>query len=333
MKTENQKAPLFSIIVPVYNVRDYVEKCIASVLNQSFRDFELLLIDDGSTDGSGEYIDIVASQDARVRTFHQANSGVSAARNLGLDKAVGQWIVFVDGDDALVPNALQILSECISDHPEVELITYDFERVSSLSDTPQAAGPEYSKTVYDCSGTVNYRALDRYMVWSEAFGRGSFAGLRFEKLRNGEDVVFCNTLACRAGRCMDISAKLYQYLQREYSAKVNVWDKRRFEDCATMNRLILNNLLSCDKNIDRTWLKRWVGGLLLFVPQLWQEDMKFRIEYYLRHRKLLKEVRRLKNLPKYLSTWISVATLLESVNYFKAMAMCPMRLYSRLKNR
>lgn len=333
MKAENQKAPLFSIIVPVYNVRDYIEKSIDSVLNQSFTDFELLLIDDGSTDGSGECIDRVASQDARVRTFHQANSGVSAARNLGLEKALGQWIVFVDGDDALVPNALQILSECISDHPEVELITYDFERVSSLSDTPQAAGPEYSKTVYDCSGTVNYRALDRYMVWSEAFRRGSFAGLRFDKLRNGEDVVFCNTLACRAGRCMDISAKLYQYLQREYSAKVNVWDKRRFEDYATMNRLILNHLLYCDKKIDRAWLKRWVGGLLLFVPQLWQQDKEFRIEYFLRHRKLMKEVRRLKNLPKYLRAWISVATLFKSGIYFKATAMCPMRLYSRLKNR
>lgn len=333
MKTYNQKAPLFSIIVPVYNVRDYIEKCIASVLNQSFRDFELLLIDDGSTDGSGEYIDRVASQDARVRTFHQANSGVSAARNLGLDNAIGQWIVFVDGDDALVPNALRILSDCIAKHPEVELITYDFERVSSLSDTPQAAGPEYSKTVYDCSGTVNYRALDRYMVWSEAFRRKSFADLRFEALKNGEDVLFCNTLACRAERCLDISAKLYLYLQRESSAKVNVWNKHRFEDYATMNRFVLNNLLSCDKKIDRTWLKRWVGGLLLFVPQLWQEDKEFRIEYFLRHRKLMKEVRRLKNLPKYLSAWISAATLLESGNYYKATAMCPMRLYSRLKNR
>lgn len=331
MKTDNQKAPLFSIIVPVYNVRDYIEKCIESVLNQSFRDFELLLIDDGSTDGSGEYIDRVASQDVRVQTFHQTNSGVSAARNLGLEKALGQWIVFVDGDDALVPNALQILSECISDHPEVGLITYDFERVSSLTDTSQAARTEFCETVFDCCETVNNLVLDRYMVWSETFRRKSFAGLRFEKLRNGEDVVFCNTLACRAGRCMDISAKLYLYLQRESSAKVNVWDKRRFEDYALMNRLILNNLNSSDKEIDRMWLKRWVGGLLLFVPQMWKQDKEFRKDYFLCHRKLLKGVKRLKNMPKILNVWISVATLFKSGNYFKATAMCPMRIYSRLR--
>lgn len=331
MKTENQSAPLFSIIVPVYNVRDYVEKSIDSVLNQSFSDFELLLIDDGSTDGSGEIVDKAAKRDSRVRAIHQANSGVSASRNLGLDNALGQWIVFVDGDDALVPNALRILSDCIAKHPEVELITYDFERVSTLSDSPHAVCPKYGETVLDCSKTVNYRVLDRYMVWSETFRKESFAGLRFEELKNGEDVLFCNTLACRAESCLDISAKLYLYLQRESSAKVNVWDKRRFEDYALMNRLILNNLNSSDKEIDRMWLKRWVGGLLLFVPQMWKQDKEFRKDYFLCHLKLLKGVKRLKNMPKILNVWISVATLFKSGNYFKATAMCPMRIYSRLR--
>ena len=84
--------PLFSIIVPVYNVKEYIEITIGSILEQTICDFEILAIDDGSTDGSGDMLDIIALTDARVRVFHQPNSGVSAARNLGLDKARGKWM-------------------------------------------------------------------------------------------------------------------------------------------------------------------------------------------------------------------------------------------------
>ena len=91
--------PEVSIIVPVYNAEAYLEKCINSILAQCFKDFELLLIDDGSKDKSGEICDKYASLDNRIQVFHKQNNGVSSARNIGLDRAKGKWITFIDSDD------------------------------------------------------------------------------------------------------------------------------------------------------------------------------------------------------------------------------------------
>ena len=99
----------FSIIVPVYNAEKYLSECIDSILSQSFTDFELLLIDDGSKDKSGIICDEYAERDNRVHVFHRENAGASAARNLGLDKAKGQWITFVDSDDWIVPDYLECM--------------------------------------------------------------------------------------------------------------------------------------------------------------------------------------------------------------------------------
>ena len=92
-------SPCISIIVPIYNTESYLRRCIESVLSQTFTDFELLLIDDGSTDRSGSICDEYARMDNRVRVFHKENGGVSSARNLGLDNTRGEWIAFVDSDD------------------------------------------------------------------------------------------------------------------------------------------------------------------------------------------------------------------------------------------
>ena len=91
--------PLFSVIVPVYNAEDTLRQCINSILNQVFKGFELLLIDDGSKDGSPVICDEYAMKDSRVRVFHKENGGVSSARNLGIDHASGEWITFIDSDD------------------------------------------------------------------------------------------------------------------------------------------------------------------------------------------------------------------------------------------
>ena len=101
--------PLVSIIVPVYNAEKTLNKCVDSILNQTFQDWELLLIDDGSTDRSGELCDEYANKDSRVRVFHKINEGVSSARNVGLDNAKGQWITFVDADDWIDKNMYQEL--------------------------------------------------------------------------------------------------------------------------------------------------------------------------------------------------------------------------------
>lgn len=99
-------SPKISVIVPVYNVEKYLRRCIDSILAQTFTGFELLLIDDGSKDKSGEICDEYAKKDSRVRVFHKENGGVSSARNLGLDNALGEWITFVDSDDYVNTNWL-----------------------------------------------------------------------------------------------------------------------------------------------------------------------------------------------------------------------------------
>ena len=99
--------PKISVIIPVYNTEKYLHRCINSILTQTYTDFELLLIDDGSTDSSGTICDEYAAKDARVRVFHKENGGVSSARNLGLDNAQGEWITFVDSDDYIEENFLK----------------------------------------------------------------------------------------------------------------------------------------------------------------------------------------------------------------------------------
>ena len=101
--------PKISVIVPVYNVEQYLSRCINSILAQTFTDFELLLIDDGSTDNSGRICDECAKKDNRIRVFHKENGGVSSARNLGLRKAIGEFICFCDSDDQMKDCYLQTL--------------------------------------------------------------------------------------------------------------------------------------------------------------------------------------------------------------------------------
>lgn len=101
--------PVISIIVPVYKAEQYLHYCIDSLLEQTFTDFEIILVDDGTPDASGDICDVYARLDRRILVFHKKNGGVISARRYGLEKAKGTWILFVDSDDALPPHALEVL--------------------------------------------------------------------------------------------------------------------------------------------------------------------------------------------------------------------------------
>lgn len=105
--------PLLSIIVPVYDVERYLPKCMDSILAQTFTDFELILVDDGSPDNCPALCDAAAAKDARIRVIHQKNGGLSAARNAGLDAARGAWIGFVDSDDYIAPEMYEALYHAV----------------------------------------------------------------------------------------------------------------------------------------------------------------------------------------------------------------------------
>jgi glycosyltransferase involved in cell wall biosynthesis len=100
---------LVSVVIPVYNVKDYLERCFQSVINQSIADLEIILVDDGSTDGSGELCDLLKSRDSRVQVIHQENQGLGPARNSGLTVATGEYVSFIDSDDWIEQNTYEIL--------------------------------------------------------------------------------------------------------------------------------------------------------------------------------------------------------------------------------
>ena len=133
--------PVISIIVPVYNAEKYLHRCIDSILSQTFTDFELLLIDDGSTDSSSIICDDYLREDSRVRVFHKKNGGVSSARNMGLDNAKGKWITFVDSDDFISSNFCEILL----DNENEDLVICSFETFGNIKEKCKLKDSYYSK--------------------------------------------------------------------------------------------------------------------------------------------------------------------------------------------
>lgn len=131
-----------SIIVPVYKTEKTLRRCVDSILSQTFTDYELLLVDDGSPDSSGAMADGMATRDGRIRVMHKANGGLSDARNYGLDRCRGEYVAFVDSDDALAPHTLDTLMDIVSSHPEYDILEFPVlerhGRPTSTCSTPDA---------------------------------------------------------------------------------------------------------------------------------------------------------------------------------------------------
>ena len=105
---------MISIVIPVYNIEQYIQECIDSITSQSYSDFEVILVDDGSNDRSGSICDALALKDSRIKVFHKKNGGAGSARKFGVEHSVGEWIVFVDGDDVLPEGSLASMIQCSS---------------------------------------------------------------------------------------------------------------------------------------------------------------------------------------------------------------------------
>ena len=180
--------PKISVIVPVYNTEKYLHRCIDSILSQTFTDFELLLIDDGSKDSSGAICDEYAAKDNRVRVFHKENGGVSSARNLGLDNATGEWIAFVDADDWVESGYLYSML-CV---PEADLIMSSFQIVDNVEKLDNDVQSKYyaKETIrFFIAKYIHNSAL--VAPWAKLFKKSLVGSLRFNtKLSLNEDTVF-----------------------------------------------------------------------------------------------------------------------------------------------
>ena len=132
--------PYFSIIIPVYNVAPYLRECLDSVLAQTFTDWEAICVDDGSTDGSGAILDEYVAKDSRFRVVHQRNAGVSAARNVALEVAKGEWVTFLDADDKIDDERLNVLFFISQKHRDVDWIHETKYTAKSISYNVETEG-------------------------------------------------------------------------------------------------------------------------------------------------------------------------------------------------
>ena len=168
--------PVVSVIVPVYNVEPYLAQCINSILSQSFEDFEVLLVDDGSKDKSGGICDEYAARDSRIRVFHKENGGLSSARNFGLNRANGKYVMFIDSDDFFLENNAFSRLVRYADERELDILRFDYTAVNDRGDILYA-GPMNSKK-HLCN-----RTLSSFEMVKEAVGGEWFACLYLIKIR------------------------------------------------------------------------------------------------------------------------------------------------------
>lgn len=168
--------PTFSIIVPVYKLREeYFHQCVTSILGQTYTDFELVLVDDGSPDNCGKLCDEYAGKDSRIRVIHQENQGVSVARNNGIRAATADWVWFVDGDDWVEKDSLEILNTCISQEPDVDI----FQFCACLEKRDKTISLDCSldtERLYELSNPEDRLFLYRRMMGAVQTEKGASAG-------------------------------------------------------------------------------------------------------------------------------------------------------------
>lgn len=207
--------PKVSVIIPVYNTDKYLSRCVESVISQPLQNLEVILVDDGSNDCSASICDEYAEKDVRIHVYHKENSGVSSARNLGIDKAKGDYIIFIDSDDWL----------------DEGIISFDlFEEEYDVIQIPRSRGSFYKK--YDtniiCSSreeTISFLDYNFYNeCWGRFYSRNVIGNIRFDtSIRMGEDILFLvkiyddiNTYFVLGG------SKGYNYFENDESASAKL---------------------------------------------------------------------------------------------------------------
>lgn len=226
--------PTISVIVPVYRVEKYIRRCVDSILAQSFRAYELILVDDGSPDYSGAICDEYATRDPRIRVIHKENGGLSSARNVGIDAASGEYLFFMDSDDIIHPDTLRILYECIG-KTGAEISVGDFTRFSE------------EDAITFLPWDENYTVLTNLEALNAFFdGRGSlhslvsaccklihrnlFGDIRFPVGRLFEDEFTTYKLYYHSTKIVFCGVTLYYYFVNDDGITRNLTMDKRFDE-------------------------------------------------------------------------------------------------------
>ena len=221
--------PVVSVIVPVYKVEPYLRRCVDSIQNQSYRDFELILVDDGSPDNCGAICDEYAGKDSRIHVIHQENGGLSAARNTGIDwvmsKSHSHWLVFVDSDDWVHPQYLQQLYTA-AEQTLCKMSVCGFLRTEgqALPEDADCSVAALSADDYYCG---KYHEGVTAVAWNKLYHRSLFKTLRYPIGKLHEDEFTTYRAVYQAGKVAVISAQLYAYYQNPEGIMRSEWNPRR----------------------------------------------------------------------------------------------------------
>lgn len=205
---------LISVIVPVYKVEEYLDKCISSIVNQTYQNLEIILIDDGSPDRSGEICDAWAEKDGRIRVIHQANVGGAAARNTGLNMARGALIAFVDSDDYIASEIYERLQTVLA---ETGADVAECGYMSVLDDHGIPAETGGLAKIYTTSDALYanlYNSACQQIIWNKLYKKNAIGNIRFVEGKTIDDEFFTYRVIGCTNRIAVISDRMYFYRQQ-----------------------------------------------------------------------------------------------------------------------
>ena len=211
MKEEQNTRPAISIIVPVYKTERFLPACIASIQAQTFADFELILVDDGSPDSCPALCDAAAAKDSRIRVIHKKNGGQSTARNAGLDAAHGEWIAFVDSDDTITPDYCAKLYAAVQ-ATGAQMAVCNYRQVDESGQPLKEQYLHVRAEVLDQKQALEHCTLLPYMVvWNKLFHAAIFETLRFRENLIYEDTILMAQAIEQTEKVVNIPDQMYLY--------------------------------------------------------------------------------------------------------------------------
>lgn len=244
---------LISVIIPVYNVEDYLDRCITSVINQTYNNLEIILVDDGSTDSSGKKCDDYAIKDKRIKVLHKENGGVSSARNAGIDIATGEYIGFVDSDDVLELNMYELLiNNALKYGTKLSCCQIQTKNIDgSVTEIDKTKSKLFNKLEI-VNGFFFNDFIKNFIVspCNKIISKNTLTdnNIRFKKYSFAEDFLFIFEVLTKVENVYYDSTVGYHYLHRENSAMTSNFSYKRFDyvDAVTEIENICKNTYSDD---------------------------------------------------------------------------------------
>ncbi len=253
---------MISVVVPLHNMEAYLEACITSVLNQTFSDFELILVNDGSTDESGAICDRMSLQDDRIRVIHRPCGGVSAARNTGLDAACGEYIMQVDADDYVEPDILEtLLTHCQEHQVRLAVCNHWIERKGTSKPCFSENDGVRHLTAHQACDQLLYHQLPDIAVWGKLCHRSLLTEIRYPEGDIYEDTYRIAELLLAAGEMIYTAKPLYHYRIRAASISRGSFNEAKLTFPAAVSHMN-QKILAAFPDLERGTVRRLTHAYL-----------------------------------------------------------------------